>query len=406
MKTIFAIVLWCTFAVAAQGQMTTAGFSRRCTELDSLRRISWNEKDFLKAAGLLAEMHADFLRLADSDRAGNRWVDVNVLYNTACAYALMDSAGRAMQFLTSSVDEGFTDYYTMVADNDLVSLRYRKDYQDLLLAVQEKGDFSLRLKRASKYLRTEHSEEPEFTYQQQGDSNLVRLRVMYHLDSVAGGGDEISRIIRLMRWAHHSVRHDGSSSNPPSRNAIDIIDVCTKEHRGVNCRMMATILNEAYLAMGFPSRHITCLPMDTTDTDCHVITIVYSSTLKKWIWMDPTFEAYVMDPHGNYLNPGEVRRRLIAGDSVVVDDGINWNGKPYDGGPEGYMKRYMTKNLYWFQCPVGSEFGYESKKGGKMYVTLLPSGYNPRGKTIGVKNPDGDYYTCDDAFFWQPPPSR
>ena len=94
---------------------------------------------------------------------------------------------------------------------------------------------------------------------------------------------------------------------------------------------------------------------------------------------------------------------MIAGDSVQVCDELNWNGKPYDGGAEGYLNRYMAKNLYWFSCPLGSEFGYESKKGGKTYITLLPDSFNPRHKSIGTKDADGDYYTTDPGYFWEQP---
>jgi hypothetical protein len=405
-KVFFGFIACCLLTVPARGQLTATEYSRRCTELDSLRKICWQKKDFHTASNLLAEMHSLYCRLADSDRTTNRWVDANVLYNSACALALSDSADRAAGMLASSVDAGFADYYTMVADDDLRSLRTREDYQELLSRVREKGDFTQRLKRAAAYAPGGKSAGPDFSYQSADDSNLVRLRTMYRLDSVAGDGDELSRIVNLMRWAHHSVRHDGSSSNPLSRNAIDIIEICRKESRGVNCRMMATILNEAYLAMGFRSRHLTCLPMDTADTDCHVITIVYAPTLKKWIWMDPTFEAYVTDGNGTYLNPPEVRERLIHGDTVAVSDGINWNGKPYDGGGQGYLKLYMAKNLYWFECPAGSEFGYESKQNGKMYVALFPMGYNPRGKVIEKVTSEHEYYTRNPEYFWELPPGN
>ena len=32
--------------------------------------------------------------------------------------------------------------------------------------------------------------------------------------------------------------------------------------------------------------------------DCHVINVVYSATLDKWVWVDPTFDAYVVDENG------------------------------------------------------------------------------------------------------------
>lgn len=65
---------------------------------------------------------------------------------------------------------------------------------------------------------------------------------------------------------------------------------------------MAQMLNECYLAMGFKSRFITCMPKVMIN-DCHVINAVYSNTLNKWLWMDPTFNAYVTDekkPSGHW----------------------------------------------------------------------------------------------------------
>ena len=52
------------------------------------------------------------------------------------------------------------------------------------------------------------------------------------------------------------------------------------------------LLNECYLAMGFKSRYVTCFPKVYIN-DCHVINSVYSNTLHKWIWMDPTFAAFM-----------------------------------------------------------------------------------------------------------------
>ena len=275
------------FALPVHGQTPAKMYIDRLTVLDSLRHIYWQSKEFDKAITVLKEMHFRYESLNDTDRKANAWIDAGTLYNLACAYALSDSGDRAIRYLEASVGEGFADYYTMRADNDLVPLRELNAYRELLSTVRKRGDYMLRLQTAARYNPGEVAPKPRFVYQPSSDTNLIRLRKTFNLDSVAGAGDEMSRVIRLMKWAHRIVRHDGSSSNPPSRNALDLIDVCRKEQRGVNCRMIATILNEAYLSMGFPSRHITCLPMDTTDQDCHVINIVYSTTRGKWLWMDP-----------------------------------------------------------------------------------------------------------------------
>jgi hypothetical protein len=352
-------------------------------------------------------MHSRYEALDSVDRADKMNADASTTYNLACGYALIDSVDQSLRFLKISVDEGFSDYNNMKHDSDLVSLWGTKSFQDVLAIVQNRGDYNAQehanylvaLRKAGNY-RSALPSRPLFTYQQAKDSNLIRLRTMYRLDSVAGQGNEISRIIRLMQWAHTIVRHDGQMENPRSRNAIDLIAVCHIEHRGINCRMMATILNETYLSMGFQSRHITCMPKDTADNDCHVINIVYSNTLHKWVWMDPTFEAFMTDKAGTLLSISEVREKMISGDSVYVSDGTNWNGQPYN--KESYLN-YMAKNLYWFSCPAVSEFGYESKDGRKTYVNLLPLSYNPRGKLMEAMNEKGGYYTNDADYFWNWP---
>jgi hypothetical protein len=368
---------------------------------ESLRAAAWSTQDFREAIRVMQAAHDRYETLGEAIKADLRnWAAGN-LYNLACAYALLDSAGRALDHLDRSAASGYSDYEWMEKDADLASLREEPRYGALLASLRERYDYLAILRREGGYAQDPDSGRPIFTYQAASDSPLVRLRTEYGLDSVAGSGDEASRIIHLMRWAHRIVRHDGSSTNPPSRNALDIIRVCREEDRGVNCRMMATILNEACLAMGFPSRHITCMPKDTLDPDCHVITAVYSRELGRWLWMDPTFEAYVQDPEGALLGIAEVRERLIRGDSLVVAEGINWNGQPYGGGAAAYLRRYMAKNLYRLWCPVSSEFGFESLPGERRYASLVPAGY--------VRSSHGRVttsYTGSPEVFWARPGER
>ena len=100
------------------------------------------------------------------------------------------------------------------------------------------------LKGAGKYNLTDNRFIPEFTYQSAENPDLQRIRNDLKLDSIAGKGSELSQIFNLMHWVHNLVKHDGNSDNPALKNAIDLINVCKVENRGVNCRMLATILNE------------------------------------------------------------------------------------------------------------------------------------------------------------------
>ncbi len=243
--------------------------------------------------------------------------------------------------------------------------------------LREYSDFDNSLKKIS----------DDFYYSAATNENLIKLRKKYKLDEVAGNGTETEKIINLMKWAHNIVEHDGSSENPKPRNALDLISVCEKEKRGVNCRMLATILNEAYLSMGFFSRHITCLPFDKEDSDCHVINIVFSKSLDKWLYMDPSFEMFFMDANSNLLSIIEVREKMINNETLLLNDKLNHNGNPIE--TEDYL-RYMAKNLFRFSCPLGSEFGYESKEGKKYWVELIPEGYE-----------DDDAFSSDN--YWKKP---
>ena len=230
-----------------------------------------------------------------------------------------------------------------------------------------------KLKKGEKYNYADNRFIPNFSYQSIENPNLIKIRKDFKLDSIAGTGNEISKILNLLHWVHNTIRHDGSANNPALKNAIDLVKVCKTENRGVNCRMMATILNECYLSMGIKSRYITCLPKETEFDDCHVINMVYSNDLKKWIWIDPTFDAYVMNEKGELLGQGEVRERLITGKTLILNPEANWN-KINSQTKAYYLETYMAKNLYRLQTPLVSEYDSETWKKGKeiTYVELLP----------------------------------
>lgn len=266
------------------------------------------------------------------------------------------------------------------------------------------------LKNAGKYNFSDDRIIPKFAYQSQDNADLKRIRKDLKLDSIAGNGSELSKIFNLMHWVHNLVRHDGSSNNPTLKNAIDLIRVCKTENRGVNCRMLATILNECYLSLGIKSRYITCMPKETQFDDCHVINMVYSSELNKWIWIDPTFDAYVMDDKGNLLGIQEVRERLVKGLPLVLNADANWNRNVLQT-KEAYLENYMAKNLYRLETPVISQYDSETWKNGKSieYVELLPLDglvQEPQ-KKMEKNNQTGvtftNYKTNNPDLFWTKP---
>lgn len=325
--------------------------------------------------------------------------DAKACYQIGCMYALNNSPKEALKMLEKSIEMGLNDYWNLATDDDMKSLKENRRYQKLMLKMKaQSDDFSKILKQSAGYTKNTAKDIPAFTYMDANDSNLVRIRNYFNLDSIAGTGDEISKIKNLLTWVHNVVRHDGSSMNPKEKNAIAMVEVCKKENRGINCRMMAQLLNECYLAMGFKSRFVTCMPQKMIN-DCHVINSVYSKTLNKWLWMDPTFNAYVTDEKGNLLGIAEVRERLRNDQPLVLNEDANWNNQSKQTKLY-YLDYYMAKNLYYVVCPLRSEFNAETNYDGKVwsdYVALVPEGFLPEKENREAFN------ISDNDYFWQSP---
>ncbi len=316
-----------------------------------------------------------------------------------------------IQFITD-VDSIFIKVDKKHPVCDFLVIYQHKDTCWTRVRYQEIPDHIGKLKKAAKYNPSDMRTFPQFTYQDSGNTHLQALRKKYNLDSIAGKAGEINQIINLMHWIHNKVAHDGQHGNPEKKNADDLIMACSDGSRGLNCRGLAIALNECYLALGFKSRYVTCMPKELEFDDCHVINMVYSEWLKKWVYMDPTNNAYVMDEKGTLLSIEEVRQRLIDGRTLILNPDANWNNESFVWLEE-YLHFYMAKNLYRLECPVSSEYDYETKSPGKntVYVELLPlDGINqtPQKSEHTDKKHNTtttNYITNNPSAFWKVPES-
>ena len=235
-----------------------------------------------------------------------------------------------------------------------------------------------------------------FSYASPADSLLALSNRAFGLDSVAGNGDDLSKIKNLLYWVHDQVRHDGSSSWPDCRyNLRELIEVCKRQDRGLNCRFMAEMLAEACLAVGIPARYVTCMPKKwDEDPDCHVICVAWAESLGKWVWVDPTFAAYVTDENGLMLHPGEVRERMRQGLPLVMNSDANWNQMPVS--QEYYLDEYMAKNLYIMMSNTIQQSEPEGKSDHKQGIqcALVP---------VDTKCGYASVLTSDSILFWSAP---
>ena len=317
---------------------------------------------------------------------------------------------------TSSAIGKVVTFYT---DKDSISVKITKktkfnfiillnDTIKALTQIAYEPSYLDKLKSASKYNLNDNRTIPDFTYQDQSNTNLIALRKGFNLDSIAGTGNDVSKILNLLHWVHNLIPHDGNHDNPTVKNAMSMIAQCKRENRGLNCRGLATVLNECYLAIGIKSRFVTCMPKDSIFNDCHVINSVYLANEKKWIWIDPTNNAYVMNEKGDLLSIAEVRDRLINNKPLIVNPDANWNNKSTIT-KEYYLDYYMAKNLYRLESPLVSEYDTETWKDGKKitFVELLPlDAYKQKpDKTESTNKKTGTTFTYlktnNPEHFWQ-----
>ncbi len=375
-------------------------FFEKYDEIYDVYHDFYKDKQFDKAILHLKELVTFF----DTTAIDSQWVDAkiykeemtaDVYYNLACCYALTAQKKLALETLEKSIRVGYKDYRNMLNDKDFESVREDKKFKSLLEEIKQ-YDRLVILQKSSAYIKEDIDSLPQFVYQDSGDYRLMNVRDFFDLDSVAGDGDEISKILNILHFVHKAIRHDGGNFALCEFDAIDIYNYHKSTGKGVNCRHLAIALNEMYLSMGIPSRYVTCMPYDEKDQDCHVINSVWSSQYQKWIWIDPTFEAYVKDENGNFLSIPEVRDRLIEGRPLFLNEDANWN---YENKQtkEYYLESYMAKNLYWFDCVTNCCFNPESRYRyvENKHVVLTPSTYE--------NSSDWAVVTHDADYFWQPP---
>ena len=325
-------------------------------------------------------------------------------YNQACCQALQGKKQEAVNSLLKALADGKLEisYKQLQNDSDLAGILEAEELKDVLAKLRETTDYLYILQKAPAYVRLQVMDSlPQIRYAPATDPDLMRVKQYFQLDSVVKQTkNEVDLIKCILTYIHNKIRHDGQNGNPINgANSINYAEACKDGSRGLNCRGLATVLNECYLSMGIPSRVVTCMPK-TYISDCHVINAVYSETLGKWLWIDPTNNAWVTDGQGNMLSVQEVRERLREGLPVQVNEEANWNNEQ-QVTTEDYLYDYMAKNLYYLEC--WTDYGFGTETGGRKnlnYIFLQPAGCDSsqrQARNISVN---------DDNYFWQAPFSR
>lgn len=403
-KTMTAVVTMLGVTLSAQAQ------NERLMELQNASERLYGqftelvkEKDYAKAAEPLKELISmfDTLTIYQDATVGlpKQVFDEQKAiyqYDLACCYTKTGKKKLAMQTLTASVENGYENYNNMFWDQDLTPLKQDKRFEALLTIVKERMPIE-KLRKSNAYKAQAETTIPKFEYQPKEHPNLQFVRDYFQLDTIAGRDNELEHIKNLLHFVHDNIAHDGRSRTICEYDAIDIYNYAKTTGQGVNCRMLALTLCDLYLAMGYKARVVTCLAADPNDPDCHVINSVWSDTLQKWLYIDPTMDAWVTDEQSTMLSIAEVRERLIDGRELVLCPTANWNHETPQT-KEYYLETYMAKNLYYQVCKKRSFFNQEStyRSINNEDIRLIPEGFE-----------NGSYQsattTTDPALFWMKP---
>ena len=411
MKQFFLSIVTLLLSVTAFGQTDSKAMNDFIASYQNLQNqfqeYNYN-KDYKQTEKLLKEILnlSKNLKMDSAEREKYQqdiaMINASIYYNLACTYSLLNKKKEAVAAYEQSIQYGYDNYRHVLSDSDLDNIRKDKKFIALTETIKQ-FDHLIILQNANGYQKENNDSLPKFTYQSAENDVLKLVRNYFNLDSIAGNGDEISKILNILKWTHDNIRHDGGNRALAEFDAIDLYHYYKATGKGLNCRQLSQCLNEMYLSMGIPSRFVTCMPKDPKDPDCHVINSVWSSQLQKWIWIDPTNYAYIKDENDNFLSIAEVRERLINNKPLVLNKDANWNNEDLQTKEE-YLDSYMTKNLYWIHCIDYSRFNAESRyrRIDNKYVALVPLGFEidlPQG--LGLIRPQ--YVTHDPDYFWQKP---
>ena len=401
-KTLVMLTMMLAFVMSAKGQpKQVIEFQTVMSMHETTYKNLVREGKYKEAIAPLTTLinlidTTNIYKVANIYEAAVRQLNAPYYYDLACCYAVTKQKKQALKALKQAVALGYNDYNNMLNDNDLASLRKEKMYQTLLTVVKEKTPLNV-LRKSAPYAKDSVKLDVKFTYMPKDDYRLNVVRDYLKLDSVAGQGDELSKIINLLHFVHDEMPHDGNHRAFAEMDAIDLYNYVKTMGRGVNCRQLAISLCEVYLSMGIPARYVTCMPADPNDGECHVINAVWSSQLQKWLWIDPTNDAWVMDENGTMLSIADVRERMINDQPLVLCETANWNHREKQT-KEGYLYGYMSKNLYYFVCKKYNRFNPESEyrpNPAEEDIRLIPVGFvNDNWKCDTTTDPD---------FFWSKP---
>lgn len=219
----------------------------------------------------------------------------------------------------------------------------------------------------------------------------AETRTFFGLDSIAAGNASAwEKALAVAEIVSANIPHANQTVEPTDKTARGLWNYSRETGSGFNCKYHSVMLHEMLNAVGITNRIVWCMPMDSTDRDCHVVNHVWLPELEKWAMLDSDMNTYLTGTDGLPMSLPEIRAD-ITGENLSRENMI----VPANGGMDFY-KAYLAKNLYWFETLADTGFNLYDRP--MRYVRLLPVGFGGFGFADRNSTP-----TTDDAKFWSAP---
>ena len=143
MRFALLILILSVNAVTAQ----TNNFETFARKQDSLQMVAYEARDTKTFEGLVTKFKKEYDRLDSNNKMEYATNLQNSYYNLSCTYALTGKKNEAIENFRKSIEAGYFNYYHVLEDSDLDTLRNEDEFKRLVESIREVGDYRYILKK-------------------------------------------------------------------------------------------------------------------------------------------------------------------------------------------------------------------------------------------------------------------
>lgn len=267
----------------------------------------------------------------------------------------------SVQYNNQTQNLHLTKFTTIISIPSFETTEFSTTYKERLDILRSFGDYEI------------DTIDFTLTYKTGEQDKYTDFIKIHQLDKLTAGKEDIALMQSLLDWVCENCNH--SSSGYPDNGDVSPTSLMAyfSETGGLNCRSLSLLLSQLMQAYGIPARPITCLPAEAISADCHVVVEAYSTSLNKWVMLDPTYHLMLKDASGTYINVLELRHSLLNDLPLVATEDAAYNEGTFDLND---YQCYMTKNLCTLVFNTLNAHGSDSRSKDIPFVILIPSGYD------------------------------